>query len=65
MTEAHIKSLGDLAGVIEAKAEILEGLAPGGQVYLNPTTPGFGEFCSRLERKPRTFGSPDADFRWS
>ncbi|MEC9032822.1 MAG: UDP-N-acetylmuramoyl-tripeptide--D-alanyl-D-alanine ligase [Planctomycetota bacterium] len=62
VTEAHIKGLGDLAGVIEAKAEILEGLAPGGQVYLNPATPGFGEFCSRLDRKPRTFGTPDADF---
>ena len=62
VTEAHIKGLGNLAGVIEAKAEILEGLAPGGQVYLNPATPGFGEFCSRLDRKPRTFGVPDADF---
>jgi UDP-N-acetylmuramoyl-tripeptide--D-alanyl-D-alanine ligase len=62
VAEAHLQGLQTIAGVIEAKAEILEGLAEGGQVYLNPGVPGYDVFCSRLIREPRTFGNPEADF---
>ncbi len=62
VAEAHLEGLETIAGVIEAKAEILDGLADGGQVYLNPGIPGYEVFCSRLDEEPRTFGSPAADF---
>ena len=62
VAEAHLQGLQTIAGVIEAKAEILEGLAEGGQVYLNPGVPGYDVFCSRLIREPRTFGTSEADF---
>ena len=62
VAEAHLEGLETIDGVIEAKAEILDGLADDGQVYLNPGVPGYDVFCSRLEEEPRTFGSPAADF---
>ena len=62
VAEAHLDSLGNIDGVIEAKAEIFDGLAPGGQVYLNPAAVGYEEFCSRLDHEPRTYGSRAADF---
>lgn len=62
VAEAHLEGLETIDGVIEAKAEILDGLAAGGQVYLNPGVPGYEVFCSRLDQEPRTFGSPEAGF---
>jgi UDP-N-acetylmuramoyl-tripeptide--D-alanyl-D-alanine ligase len=52
---AHLSGLGDIEGVLAAKAEIFEGLVPGGTAYLRAGLPGF----RRLEeRAPRlsTFG---------
>ncbi len=40
----HLEGVGGLAGVVAAKAEILEGIAPGGTAVLNvddPATPGL------------------------
>ena len=59
---AHLRGLKDLDGVIDAKAEILEGLVPDGVTYLNTDLPGFERFARRAPGEVRTFGWNRGDF---
>ena len=59
---AHLEGLESFSGIIEAKAEIFEGLDPAGRVYLNPAAPGYEELRACLDGEPRTYGAAGADF---
>ena len=59
---AHLRDLKDLDGVIEAKAEILEGQSADGVTYLNCDLPGFERFARRAPGELRTFGWNRGDF---
>lgn len=59
---AHLSGLKDLDGVIEAKAEILEGQSADGVTYLNVDLPGFERFARRVPGELRTFGWNRGDF---
>lgn len=59
---AHLSGLGDLHGVVEAKSEILEGLAPEGTAYLNSDLPCLQRFLARVPGAVRTFGFARGDF---
>jgi UDP-N-acetylmuramoyl-tripeptide--D-alanyl-D-alanine ligase len=64
----HIENFSDgVAGVAKAKAEILEGLEPGGTAILNADNPWTGEIAAAAKARGgvvRTFGSaPGADAR--
>jgi UDP-N-acetylmuramoyl-tripeptide--D-alanyl-D-alanine ligase len=59
---AHLEGLGDLDGVVLAKAEVFEGLAPGGSAFLRHGVYGFERFRRCLERPPVTFGWGEGTF---
>lgn len=62
---AHLERFGSAAGVLRAKAEILNGLSPGGHAVLNADDPTFPELSARAgAARVVSFGfAPSADFR--
>jgi UDP-N-acetylmuramoyl-tripeptide--D-alanyl-D-alanine ligase len=58
---AHIAGFGDLAGVVAAKAEIFDGLAPGGAAFIRHGVTGFAVFAPRATGPVRTFGWNEGD----
>jgi UDP-N-acetylmuramoyl-tripeptide--D-alanyl-D-alanine ligase len=61
---AHLEGLGDLAGVREAKAELIPHLPPVGTLVLNADDPVCAPLAARHPGTVRTFGlSPGADVR--
>ncbi len=48
---AHLRHLGDLAGVARAKAEILAGVVPGGTLVLNHDTPHAEDLAGDADRR--------------
>ncbi|QGH69833.1 UDP-N-acetylmuramoyl-tripeptide--D-alanyl-D-alanine ligase [Pseudactinotalea sp. HY158] len=60
---AHLQGFGSIEGVARAKAELVEGLRPGGVALLNLDDPRVAAMAGLTEHV-RTFGeSPEADFR--
>lgn len=60
--DAHLEQLGDRAGVLRAKAEILEGMQPDGTVIVNGDDPYLRDLC--CVQKKVTFGlGADCDVR--
>ena len=60
----HLEGVGGLAGVAAAKAEILEGIAPGGTAVLNADDPATPGLAARWDGNVITFGlSAAADAR--
>ncbi len=60
----HLEGVGGMAGVAAAKAEILEGIAPGGTAVLNADDPATPGLAARWAGKIVTFGlSAAADVR--
>ena len=60
----HLERLGTLAAVIDAKAELLDGLAPDGLVVANADDPSVMEIASRHRGRVITFGRGEsADYR--
>ncbi len=60
----HLEGVGGLAGVAAAKAEILEGIAPGGTAVLNADDPATPGLAARWAGKLISFGlSAAADVR--
>ena len=57
---AHLQGLGDLDGVVLAKAEVLAGLARRGTLFLRRGVYGFETFVGRHHGRPTTFGWDDA-----
>jgi UDP-N-acetylmuramoyl-tripeptide--D-alanyl-D-alanine ligase len=61
---AHIENLGSLEAIADAKAEIFEGLEPGGTAIIPNDTPHRDRLLKAARRHAetiRTFGSGDAD----
>jgi UDP-N-acetylmuramoyl-tripeptide--D-alanyl-D-alanine ligase len=60
----HLEGVGGIAGVAAAKAEILEGIVPGGTAVLNADDPATPAMAARWEGRLVTFGlSSTADVR--
>jgi UDP-N-acetylmuramoyl-tripeptide--D-alanyl-D-alanine ligase len=59
---AHIAGLGDLAGVVRAKAEVFDGLDPGGAAFIRHGVHGFDSFQRRVSGRLITFGWGAGDF---
>ena len=60
----HLEGVGGLAGVAAAKAEILEGIAPGGTAVLNADDPATPGLAARWDGSMVSFGlSAAADVR--
>jgi len=59
---AHIAGLGDLAGVIRAKAEVFDGLDAGGAAFLRHGVHGFDSFQRRVTGRLVTFGWGAGDY---
>jgi UDP-N-acetylmuramoyl-tripeptide--D-alanyl-D-alanine ligase len=57
----HLQGLGSLEGVVAAKAEVFEGLAPEGHAFLRHGVFGFEHFRSRV-RRFSTFGWGAGDY---
>ena len=53
---AHLQGLGDLDGVVRAKAEVLDGLAGSGALFLRRGVYGYETFARRYSGRPTTFG---------
>lgn len=63
---AHIENLGSMEAIADAKAEIFEGLEPGGTAIIPNDTPYRDRLLKAARRHAetiRTFGSGDADIR--
>ncbi len=61
---AHLEGLGDVAGVREAKAELIPWLPPEGTLVLNADDPACRGLAERFPGRVRTFGfSGQADLR--
>ena len=61
---AHLEGLRDLSGVVAAKAEIFDGIAPDGRAHLRRGMMGFETFRRCVPGKVSTFGSCEAG-SWS
>jgi len=59
---AHLAGLGSLDGIVEAKAEIFEGLEPGGAAFLRHGVYGFDRFAARRKGPLATFGWNEGDY---
>ncbi len=57
ISAAHLDGLGDLSGVVAAKAEIFDGLAPNGKAYVRRGVTGFETFRQRVTGEINTFGA--------
>ncbi|OYD09553.1 UDP-N-acetylmuramoyl-tripeptide--D-alanyl-D-alanine ligase [Paludifilum halophilum] len=55
--EAHVGSLGSLDAIVRAKQELVEGMRPGGTLFLNADCPGSKKLSTKRFRGTRkTFG---------
>ncbi len=62
---AHLAGVGDLAGVIAAKGELLEAMAAGRPVVLNRDDPAWEVLAARARGPILSFGRhPEATVRW-
>ncbi len=62
--EVHLEGLGSLAGVREAKAELIPHILPGGMLILNADSPHCAALAERFDGKVLTFGEDEgADVR--
>ncbi|MBI4601875.1 MAG: UDP-N-acetylmuramoyl-tripeptide--D-alanyl-D-alanine ligase [Planctomycetes bacterium] len=59
---AHLHGLGDLAGVVAAKAEVFDGLVPGGSAFVRHNIEGFEVFSGRRKGPLVTFGMGEGDY---
>ncbi len=60
----HLEGVGGLAGVAAAKAELFDGIAPGGTAVLNADDPATPDLAARWRGSRVSFGlSPAADVR--
>ncbi len=59
---AHLEGLGDLEGVVAAKAEIFDGVVPGGAAFLRHGVHGFERFATRATGPLFAFGWGAGDF---
>jgi len=53
---SHLEGLRDLDGVIAAKAEVFEGLRPGGTAFIRDGVAGFERFAAAAAGPVKTFG---------
>jgi UDP-N-acetylmuramoyl-tripeptide--D-alanyl-D-alanine ligase len=61
---AHLQGVGSMEGVLRAKAELVEGMPPGGPAVLNADDPRLRRLGAELDRPVTWFGrSPAADVR--
>jgi len=58
---AHLEGLGSIDGVIDAKSEIFEGLAPEGRAYLCVDLPHFERIAARVPCPVTPFGADGGD----
>jgi len=58
---AHLEGLGDMDGVVEAKAEIFDGLLAGGSAFVRAGVLGFERFQRRARGPFHTFGWKTGD----
>ncbi|MEM1409687.1 MAG: UDP-N-acetylmuramoyl-tripeptide--D-alanyl-D-alanine ligase [Pseudomonadota bacterium] len=65
IAEAHLENLGSIEAIADAKAEIAEGLLPGGSIILPADSPHLGRLRQRCSEvgvnNVRTFGEKGAD----
>ncbi len=59
ISAAHLEGLRDLSGVVSAKAEIFDGLAPNGKAYVRRGVTGFETFRQRVTGEIHTFGTSE------
>jgi UDP-N-acetylmuramoyl-tripeptide--D-alanyl-D-alanine ligase len=62
--EAHLEEFGSLAGVIQGKGEMLDGLARTDRAVLNTESPGFDSWLQRCPCPVISFGREQGDHRW-
>ncbi len=56
VAESHLEGFGDLDGVSQAKAEVIEGIAPGGLFITNADDPRCREIAQKFSGRVKTFG---------
>jgi UDP-N-acetylmuramoyl-tripeptide--D-alanyl-D-alanine ligase len=59
---AHLAGFGGMEALVEAKAEVFDGLQAGGPAFIKHSVRGFEVFASRAKGPVRTFGWKEGDY---